>query len=110
MKQDYIKPLFALFAVIAILISSCSKDKNEVDLSDGPATTTVKMKGIGLEDGFTSEGSVLVARASVSVKASAVNTFQYVEVPFGDDLVVRRTLTELSALKLRACGRQQVKR
>jgi len=98
MKQYNIKTLFTFFVAITVLFSSCQKDGGEVESLTGAATVTVKMSGIGSEAGSAQEeGSGPVARAAAHTKTTAANTVQHVEVPFGDGLVVRGTLSELTA-------------
>jgi len=76
---------------MTIFIFSCQKDNNTAELSTGKAIVNVKMGGIGSEDGSK------LAKASVGGSSSATAAVQQVTVPFGEDLVVRATLTEVKA-------------
>ena len=90
MKQYNIKSLLAFLAVATLFFSSCQKEKEGDDLSTGKATVTVKVSGIGAED-----DAKPLARAATSGKAASTAAVQQVTVPFGEDLVVRATLTEV---------------
>ncbi|MDR2273406.1 MAG: hypothetical protein LBF27_21035 [Sphingobacterium sp.] len=92
MKQYNTKTLLAFLAVTALFFSSCQKEKEGDDLSTGKATVTVKVSGIGAED-----DAKPLARAATSGKAASIAAVQQVTVPFGEDLVVRATLTEVKA-------------
>lgn len=87
------KSLFASLIAITILMTSCQKEKEAIDLSTGKAKVTVKMNGIGLG---TAENPLL--RSSTGAKSQTTSTAQTVTVPFSKDLVVRATLTEVEAV------------
>lgn len=97
MKQFNIKTLLGLSMVFMALISSCQKDSATDNIEGSKASIVVKMNGIGPED-----DSKPVARAATGAKATAENTTQRIVVPFGEDLVVRATLTEVAATETTA--------
>lgn len=76
---------------MTMFIFSCQKDNNTAELSTGKAIVNVKMNGIG------PEGGSKLAKASIGSSSAATSTVQQVTVPFGEDLVVRATLTEVKA-------------
>ena len=91
MKLKNTKTLLSLMMAMTIFIFSCQKDNNTAELSTGKAIVNVKMGGIGSEDGSK------LAKASVGGSSATTAAMQQVTVPFGEDLVVRATLTEVKA-------------
>lgn len=91
MKLKNTKTLLSLMMAMTIFVFSCQKDNNTAELSTGEAIVNVKMSGIGPEDGSK------LAKASVGGSSTATAAVQQVTVPFGEDLVVRATLTEVKA-------------
>jgi len=89
MKLKNTKTLSSLMIAMSIFIFSCQKDNNTTELSTGNAIVNVKMSGIGSEDGSK------LAKASIGGSSAATAAVQQVTVPFGVDLVVRATLTEV---------------
>jgi len=92
MKQFNIKTLFTALVATVLFVSSCQKDNGTDNQTGGKAAIAVNMKGIGLED-----GAKLLARAAAGVSATSTAAVQQVTVPFGEDLVVRATLTEVKS-------------
>ena len=86
---------------MTIFIFSCQKDNNTTELSTGDAVINVKMSGIGPE-----EGSKL---AKASIGGGSAAAVQQVTVPFGEDLVIRATLTEVKASQATALRASAVK-
>ncbi|WP_343557235.1 fimbrillin family protein [Sphingobacterium sp.] len=91
MKQFNIKTLFTALVATVLFVSSCQKDNGTDNQTGGKAAIAVNMNGIGLED-----GAKLLARAA-GVSATSTAAVQQVTVPFGEDLVVRATLTEVKS-------------
>lgn len=91
MKLNNTKTLLSLMIAMTVFIFSCQKENNTTELSTGNAIVNVKMSGIGPEDGSK------LAKASIGGSNAAANAVQQVAVPFGEDLVIRATLTEVKA-------------
>ncbi|MGE8424289.1 MAG: hypothetical protein ACN6PI_15745, partial [Sphingobacterium siyangense] len=89
MKLNNTKTLLSLMIAMTVFIFSCQKENNTTELSTGNAIVNVKMNGIGPEDGSK------LAKASIGGSSAAANAVQQVAVPFGEDLVIRATLTEV---------------
>lgn len=85
------KTLLSLMMAITIFIFSCQKDNTTTELSTGNAIVNVKMSGIGSVDGSKS------VKASIGGSSAATAAVQRVTVPYGEDLVIRATLTEVKA-------------
>ncbi|UQA73953.1 fimbrillin family protein [Sphingobacterium siyangense] len=101
MKKYSMKTLLCFSVIGFLLVTSCQKGKEDNTATE-KASITLKMNGIGLDD-----GSSTVAKASTSNTAAA-SSVQSFSVPFNDDLVVRATLSEdsnLSASGLRASAK-----
>ncbi len=92
MKQFNIKTLFTALVATVLFVSSCQKDNGTDTQTGGKAAIAVNMNGIGLED-----GAKILARAAAGVSATSTAAVQQVTVPFGEDLVVRATLTEVKS-------------
>jgi hypothetical protein len=101
MKKYTMKTVLCFSVIGCLLVTSCQKGKEENTAAE-KASITLKMNGIGLDD-----GSSTVAKASTSNTAAA-SSVQSFSVPFNDDLVVQATLSEvsnLSATGLRASAK-----
>lgn len=101
MKKYSMKTLLCFSVIGFLLVTSCEKGKEDNTAAD-KASITLKMNGIGLDDG---NSTVAKASTSNTVTTSSVQSFS---VPFNDDLVVRATLSEvsnLSATGLRASAK-----
>lgn len=91
MKLNNTKSLLSLMAAMTMFIFSCQKDNNTAELSTGKAIVNVKLGGIGPEDGSK------LAKGSIGGSSATTAVAQQITVPFGEDLVVRATLTEVKA-------------
>ncbi|WP_286754055.1 MULTISPECIES: fimbrillin family protein [Sphingobacterium] len=91
MKLKNTKTLLSLIIAVTIFIFSCKKENSTTELSTENAIVNVKMNGIAPEVGSK------LAKASIGGSSAATAAVQQVTVPFGEDLVVRATLTEVKA-------------
>jgi len=92
MKQFNMKTLLTALIVMVLFVSSCQKDNSTDNQAGEMAAIAVNMNGIGLED-----GAKLLARSAASTSSASTEAVQQVTVPFGEDLVVRATLTEVKS-------------
>lgn len=92
MKQFNMKTLLTALIVMVLFVSSCQKDNSTDNQAGEMAAIAVNMNGIGLED-----GAKLLARSAASTSLASTEAVQQVTVPFGEDLVVRATLTEVKS-------------
>ncbi|WP_411972715.1 fimbrillin family protein [Sphingobacterium sp. Lzh-3] len=91
MKLKNTKTLLSLMIAMTIFIFSCKKENSTTELPTGNAIVNVKINGIAPEDGSKK------AKASIGGSSAATAAVQQITVPFGEDLVVRATLTEVKA-------------
>jgi hypothetical protein len=92
MKQFNMKSLLTALVLMVLFVSSCQKDNSTDNQAGEMAAIAVNMNGIGLED-----GAKLLARSAAAASSASTAAVQQVTVPFGEDLVVRATLTEVKS-------------